>query len=117
VNSNSHQTKIKLAQALRLIADVIEVDETPDTPSAPEWVDEGVIYSRWGIKKNGLISMGLPPTRIGRKNRWNSQALEAAFQAKPPRQRAKVIQARQLDDEDPLESLIRSGAVVARGAR
>ena len=119
MTDSSKQTKIKLAQALRLIADVLETegDQAPVTPSPSEWIDEDQMFVEFGLKRNSADSRQIPRARLGRKNRWKRTDVEAALVASPVTPRAKIIQARQLDGEDPLESLIRSGAVVARGQR
>lgn len=107
-------TRSQLAQALRLIADALEQEQTPAVPaSASEWLDEEQVKARWNIGKNGLIAQDLLPTRIGRRNRWNSQVLEEAFRNKPPKPRAKAIKLPRGTsvDDDPLGALLASGAV------
>lgn len=113
-------TRVQLAQALRLIADALEQEQTPAvSPARDEWADEKTVKARWNIGKNGLIAMGLPPTRIGRCNQWHVPTLEEAFRAKPPKPRAKAIRVPRGTsvDDDPLGALLASGVVKVGGAR
>ena len=77
---------------------------------------EPQVKERYGIGRTGLDVRGCPKAKCGRAYRWRVSDVEACLKSEPPR--AKPKKSRLFDDEDPIDALLRSGALVAtRGAK
>ncbi len=102
-----------IAQALRAIADALEANApSPATDSDP-LLTAGEVRARYGLGRAALDARGVPRVRAGRAYRWRVSDLEAALAAPPPRPR----KCRAVEGEDPLEQMLASGELVARGRR
>ncbi len=101
-------TKSKLAQALRLLADVIELDSEPPTVPSDDLLTERQMLSEYGMGKNAADARGILKARIGRSYKWRRSDIESAIQVQPPRPRPpKKVEC----NGDELDALIASGAV------
>jgi len=77
---------------------------------------EPQVKERYGIGRAGLDVRGCPKAKCGRAYRWRVSDVEASLKSEPPR--VKAQKCRPLEDEDPIDALLRSGDLIAtRGAK
>jgi hypothetical protein len=112
-------TKAKLAEALRLIADALELDEAKASPAAP--LDTDAPCTAEELQKTYPVTIGWLKGHVSAVGRGPRQRLlfrpsdvRRALEANPPKPATKKCAP--CHGLDPLEALIASGAVV-RGDR
>ena len=77
---------------------------------------EREVKDRYGIGRAGLDVRGCPKAKCGRAYRWRVSDVEACLKSEPPR--VKAQKCRPLENEDPIDALLRSGDLIAtRGAK
>jgi len=113
-------TKSKLAQALRLIADALETDDPP--PVATQPIDRLLTADEIAKVRpvtRGWLKRNATPRGKGSRQRplYDLAEVDNAIKADPPQPRPKVVQVRRAPDQDPFDALLASGAVVAKGRR
>lgn len=108
-------SKRRVADLLRAVLALVE--STSEAEPNDDLLTLAQVQAEYDMGRAALDARGVPRARVGRAYRWRRSAIEAAIQAQPvaprPPRKAKPI----ADDEDPLEQMIASGAVVARGRR
>lgn len=84
-----------IAQALRLLADAIELDEARVVMPAPSGalLTEKQMLEEYGMGKAAADARGIPRARVGRSYKWKRTDIEVSIQTAPPKPRPKKCTA------------------------
>lgn len=110
----NHVPSSAIAQALRAIADAIEA-QPGAVATTDDFLTIAEVHAEFGMGRGALDARQIPKARMGRAYRWRRSDILTAIQVAPPRPPRKTQPIG--ETEDPLDAMIASGELVARGRR
>ena len=99
------------AECIQLASTIREQDKSSGFP-IDELLSIDQVAARYGMGRVALDSRGIPKARYGRAYKWRVSDIERAILAEPPKPRARRCVEAALEDEDPLDFMLRTGVLV-----